>query len=169
MAKDCVKLIYVLSYVVVANLLLLIALSAISAALPVIYCTGRKLFQQSFNAEVFIKCCLFLDLLKMIPVGHCSQLIKGACPGFRLVCGFTSKTSNQQLLSTNGIKPQEGSSKVLQTWTRSSLSRLLLFPLNYLHCLPFFSSLLASRHTPSDRLSVCFPWGWAWTLWFTLM
>lgn len=33
MAKDCVKLIYVLSYVVVANLLLLIALSAISALL----------------------------------------------------------------------------------------------------------------------------------------
>lgn len=53
MAKYCVKLIYVLCYVVVANLLLLIALSAISAALQVNDFTGLKLFQQSFNAEVF--------------------------------------------------------------------------------------------------------------------
>lgn len=59
MAKDCVKLIYVLSYVVVANLLLLIALSAISAALQVNDFTAWKLFQQSFNAENFIKCSLF--------------------------------------------------------------------------------------------------------------
>lgn len=55
MAKDCVKLIYVLSCVVVANLLLLIALSAISAALQVNDFTGWKLFLQSLNAEVFIK------------------------------------------------------------------------------------------------------------------
>lgn len=49
MAKDCVKLIYVLSYVVVANLLLLIALSAVSAALRVNDFTGWKLFQRSFS------------------------------------------------------------------------------------------------------------------------
>lgn len=42
MAKDCVKLIYLLSYVLVANLLLLIALSAISAAIQVNDFTGWK-------------------------------------------------------------------------------------------------------------------------------
>ncbi len=58
MAKGCVKLIYVLSDVVLANLLPLIALSAISTALQVNDFTGWKLFQQSFNA-VFIKWSLF--------------------------------------------------------------------------------------------------------------
>lgn len=71
MAKDCVKLIYVLSCVVVANLLLLIALSAISAALQVNDFTGWKLFQQSFNAYVFIKWSLFLDSLKCSMVTYC--------------------------------------------------------------------------------------------------
>jgi len=42
MAKDCVKLIYVLSCVVLANLLVLIALSAISAALQVNGFTDRS-------------------------------------------------------------------------------------------------------------------------------
>lgn len=45
MAKDCVKLIYVLPYVAVANLHVPIALSAISAALQVNGVTGRGWFQ----------------------------------------------------------------------------------------------------------------------------
>lgn len=49
MAKACVKLIYVLSCVVVANLLLLIALSAISAARQVNDFAGWKLFHQSLK------------------------------------------------------------------------------------------------------------------------
>lgn len=70
MAKDCVKLIYVLSCVVVANLLLLIALSAISAAVQLNDIIGWKLFQQSLNAEVFIKCSPFPDSLKLISITH---------------------------------------------------------------------------------------------------
>lgn len=82
MAKDCVKLIYVLPYLVVANLLLLIALSAISASVQVNDYTGLKLSQQSLNAQVFIKRSLLwtkIDISAAMFFSPRYELIKVPC------------------------------------------------------------------------------------------